>query len=239
MRIIGRTDRGRVRGSNQDAWACDAELGVAVLADGMGGLTGGEVASRAAVECVLGHLAGVPCIDADSVREAIAAANGRVLELSREQADGDMGTTLVVWARQAPGRYLLGHVGDSRAYRLSGAVLEPLTRDHSVVQAMVDDGRLSEADALCAPDRNLITRAVGLEVDVFADVVELEYEAEDAFLLCSDGLTDLLAPDELAEICDGHLGPAMRDLPDSLVNAANAAGGYDNITVVLIYNCDP
>ncbi len=236
MRIIGRTDRGRVRSSNQDAWACDTGLGVAVLADGMGGLSGGDAASAAAVECVMRYLAGAACIDADSVREAIAAANGRVLELSREQADGDMGTTVVVWAWQAPGRFVLGHVGDSRAFRLSGAVIEPLTRDHSVVQAMVDDGRLSEEEAWSAPERNLITRAVGLEADVRADVVELEHETEDAFLLCSDGLTDLLAQDELAKICDGHRGGAMGDLPDRLVDAANAAGGYDNITVVLVYN---
>lgn len=236
MRFIGRTDRGQVRGSNQDAWGCDSELGVVVLADGMGGLTGGEVASSAAVESILQHLTGVARIDAESVRGAIAAANSRVFELSREIADGDMGTTVVVWAHRAPNHYVLGHVGDSRAFRLSGAGLEPLTRDHSVVQALVDDGALSEEEAHLAPERNLITRAVGLEADVRPEVVELKLEAGDAFLLCSDGLTDLIRREELAEICESRQ-QSIRELPDRLVDAANAAGGFDNITVVLVYNC--
>lgn len=237
MRIIGRTDRGLVRSSNQDAWACDAEAGIAVLADGMGGLTGGELASMAAVESILAHLTSVSRVDVESVSAAIAVANDRVFELSRELADGDMGTTVVVWARQAPDRYVLGHVGDSRAFRLAGAVLEPLTRDHSVVQALMDEGALSEEQAQSAPERHLITRAVGLEADVRSDVVELELTAGDAFLLCSDGLTDMLPRQALADICDNRERHPIRELPDRLVDAANAAGGFDNITVVLVYNC--
>jgi serine/threonine protein phosphatase PrpC len=235
VKIIGRTDPGKVRKNNEDTWTHDSAMGVAVLADGMGGLNAGEVASEQAADAVMNHLRAAEALNCDSVRAAIAAANKHVFDLSQsDETLRNMGTTLVVWAALGADRFALGHVGDSRAYRINHEGLAPLTSDHSVVQTMVDEGFITPEEARTAPNRNVITRAIGLEAEVKIDVVELERSANDIFLLCSDGLSDMVEIDALTEMCRGASGEGLAELAGQLVRAANDAGGVDNITVVLV-----
>ncbi|MCZ6711147.1 MAG: Stp1/IreP family PP2C-type Ser/Thr phosphatase [Gammaproteobacteria bacterium] len=235
MEIIGRSDTGRVRQNNEDAWTQDSDLGVAVLADGMGGLDAGEVASDQALVAIMDHLRAAGQLDSGCISAAINAANRRVYELAQGDARlNNMGTTVVLWAALGGDRFVLGHVGDSRAYRINQLGLERLTRDHSVVQTMVDDGVLTEAQAHTAPNRNVITRAIGLAVSVEVEVAEYARAADDVFLLCSDGLSDMLGLEELTELCRGATRGRLAELAERLVQAANDAGGSDNITVVLL-----
>ena len=236
MKIIGRTDPGIVRQSNEDAWAHDSALGVAVLADGMGGLNAGEVASQQAVSVTMEHLRKVGSVGLNGVVAAIEAANRHVFDLSQRDAElRNMGTTVVVCAALGPDRVVLGHVGDSRAYRINAAGLEVLTRDHSVVQNLVDEGVITEEQAHTAHNRNVITRAVGLEAEVAVDAVELARAPGDIFLLCSDGLSDMVAEEQLIELCRGVGTDGLPKFAERLVQAANDAGGADNITVVLLW----
>jgi serine/threonine protein phosphatase PrpC len=235
VKIIGRSDAGKVRPNNEDCWRHDAQLGLAVLADGMGGLNAGEVASAQAVDAIMQHLRSAPAIDPDGVRLAIEAANRHVFGLSQRDATlHNMGTTVVVWAATAADRFVLGHVGDSRAFRINHAGVEPLTRDHSVVQSMVDHGYITAEEARTAPNRNVITRAVGLAATVDVDVAEFARNPDDVFLLCSDGLSDMVAFEKLVELCRDVTPETMSELAGRLVQAANDAGGLDNITVVLL-----
>ena len=236
MKIVGATDLGQVRLGNEDCYGFDAARGVAVLADGMGGLNAGEVASAAAVQA---FLEAIPehC-DGVAIKKAAMEANRKVFEMSRDNAAlGTMGTTLVACVGMAragddPERWLFVHIGDSRAYLLRNAVLERVTRDHSVVQEMLDHGLLSESEALRAPNRHIITRAIGLEAQVLADVIELPREQGDLILLCSDGLSDMVTEPDIAAILLETDSPAVA--ADQLIAAANRAGGNDNISVVLI-----
>jgi protein phosphatase len=235
VEITGRSDAGKIRQNNEDAWTQDSALGVAVLADGMGGLDAGEVASDQALIAIMDHLRAASQLDSGCVEAAISAANSRVYELSRGDANlSNMGTTVVVWAAVGGDRFVLGHVGDSRAYRINQSGLERLTRDHSVVQTMVDEGVLTEAQARTAPNRNVITRAVGLAADVEVDVAEHARGPDDVFLLCSDGLSDMLTLEELTALCREATRGRLEELAERLVQAANDAGGLDNITVVLL-----
>jgi len=235
VKIIGCTDPGKVRKNNEDAWIHDPVLGIAVLADGMGGLNAGEVASQQAAEVILEFLRKAQSVDVESVAAAIEAANQHVFDLSqRDDELRNMGTTVVVWAALGRDRVAVGHVGDSRVYRIGTAALEPLTRDHSVVQTMLDQGYLSAEEARTAPNRNVITRGVGLEAEVKVDVAEVTRVPEDVFLLCSDGLSDMLEEAAIFELCRGVTGDGLAELGGRLVKAANDAGGADNITVVLV-----
>jgi serine/threonine protein phosphatase PrpC len=235
VKIIGCSDPGKVRTNNEDAWAQDSALGIAVLADGMGGLNAGEVASRQATDAIMAHLRTADAPTCDDVVTAIQVANGHVFGLSqRDENLRNMGTTVVVWVALGPERYALGHVGDSRAYRINATGLEALTRDHSVVQTMVDKGFITAEQARSAPNRNVITRAVGLAAEVKVDVVELKRASDDVFLLCSDGLSDMVDDDQLGELCRGVTPDGLTELAERLVQAANNAGGVDNVTVVLL-----
>ncbi len=240
MKIIGRTDVGRVRANNEDALAWDEQFGFAVLADGMGGLLAGEVASRAAVDAV-GEGLKVQSIDTTVVTACIDQANNQVRLLAADgNSLGNMGTTLVLWARSGSGRCIVAHVGDSRAYRYRDFRLFRLTSDHSVVQGMVNDGLMTPEEAQVAPNRNIITRALGLEPTVAAEVVELDFEPGDRFLLCSDGLSNMLPQSDLEAILNeaqwitGEVANSCPGAADKLLAAANEAGGTDNISLVLI-----
>ena len=239
IEITGRSDKGLVRENNEDRIGFDADLAIAVLADGMGGLNAGEVASSVTVETIVRELRGCVEIDEDSVEEAILEANAQVLERSSKRAEsGGMGTTVVVWALTSAGQCFIAHVGDSRAYRLRSGVLKALTSDHSVVQQMLDEGEISETEARVAPNRNIITRAVGLETGVEVDVHSWVHGDGDVFLLCSDGLTDMLSDPEIEALLLDHMDEAgegdLEMVADALVEAANGAGGHDNVSVLLI-----
>jgi PPM family protein phosphatase len=227
--FTGVTDPGKRRRRNEDAYVAVPPL--FAIADGMGGAQAGEVASGLAA-AVLEEATGD-----DRGEERVAAliqeANRRVFQRSNEDAaTSGMGTTMTVaLVDYADGTIAFGHVGDSRAYRVRGGELEQLTDDHSLVGELVRSGRLSPQEAETHPQRSVITRALGTEPDVDVDTFTVEAEPDDIYLLCSDGLTDMISPrDILAAVeASDDLDAAAR----ALVHAANEGGGEDNITVVL------
>lgn len=235
------TDTGRARGNNEDAIRLDAARGLAVLADGMGGYNAGEVASDMAVATMhrlLGpwiEQADLPLDDA-SVRRVLAGAaqqaNHQVFEAANNHAAyAGMGTTLVA-ALFSEQRFWVGHIGDSRAYRLRAGHMEQLSRDHSLLQEQIDAGLLTPEEASVALHRNLVTRAVGVEPHVELEVHQFDLQGDDLVLLCSDGLTDMLPDVVIAQILRTH--EALDATAQALIDAANAAGGRDNIAVILI-----
>lgn len=248
----GGSDVGRERAHNEDAILVDGERKLVVLADGMGGYQAGEVASQLAVDVVRddsSHLdiseADLGRIDPDTgisvamrqLRGAIEKANNRICSVARgrEELNG-MGTTIVA-ARFYDGRVGVAHVGDSRCYRMREHKLEQLTRDHSYVQDQLEKGLISEEDAKHSPQKNLITRALGIDAIAEADVQEFRTRPGDIYLLCSDGLSDLVDDDSLQTALSTDKPPA--DHIKFLIDAANANGGRDNISVIIVRVGDP
>ncbi|VAW91643.1 Protein serine/threonine phosphatase PrpC, regulation of stationary phase [hydrothermal vent metagenome] len=238
---FGLTDVGQVRDHNEDAIDCDIERGMFILADGMGGHNAGEVASALAMESIKHALYDVltpEIIDSeivdynDALYEAITYANTEIFEQALENTEyAGMGTTLVM-ALIHNGKALIANVGDSRLYVNNGSTLTQLTTDHSLVQEMVDNGYLSEEEAYSAVSRNLITRALGISEEVEVDLIEHEIQQGDIFLLCSDGLSDLVIDEEISAILSES--GSLSDAGKKLVAAANDRGGKDNISVILI-----
>jgi protein phosphatase len=227
------TNRGRKRSTNEDAFGYSVEHGVYVVCDGMGGAAAGEIASSLAVDEMMRLMntpLGLPVKDA--ALQAIQAANAAIYSRSRRSARlSGMGTTLVTLVTEE-GRAWVLNVGDSRCYRLRGNLLEQITLDHSLVEEQVRLGRMTPDEALHSPLRNVITRALGTQNEVTADVFEMETEPGDVFLLCSDGLTREVDDRRLEEILAG--GQPLDEVCESLVCAANKAGGRDNITCVVV-----
>ena len=231
--MVGRmavvSDTGRRRRRNEDAFVCAPPL--FAVADGMGGAQAGEVASGLAA-AVLEEGAGDERGE-ERVASLIQEANRRVFQRSNEDAaTSGMGTTMTVaLVDSSGGTIAFGHVGDSRAYRVRDGRLEQLTDDHSLVGELVRSGKLSPEEAETHPQRSVITRALGTEPDVDVDTFTVEARPDDLYLLCSDGLTDMISADEIFAVLDGSddLEVAAR----ALIEAANAGGGEDNITVVL------
>jgi PPM family protein phosphatase len=224
------TDTGRKRLRNEDAYVFEPPL--YAIADGMGGARAGEVAAGIAAAALRDGRHGVS--SESSLQAIIVEANRLVWERSiADPTTAGMGTTVTVAFVDAPASQIVfGHVGDSRAYRLRGDTLEQITTDHSLVAELVRTGVLTPEEAERHPQRSAITRAVGTERAIDADVFTVPTTPGDLFLLCSDGLTDMLSEDEIAETIVG----AERDpvaAADALVAAANERGGEDNITVVL------
>jgi len=223
------TDTGRQRRANEDAMLARAPL--FVVADGMGGAQAGEVASRIAVESFRRAL---PEDNGDHERalsDRIAEANARIHELSQNNAaQAGMGTTLTA-IYVGEHAVSLAHVGDSRAYRLRDGELTRLTEDHSLVDELIRQGRLTPAEAQDHPQRSVITRALGPEPTVQPDTYSHAARAGDIYLVCSDGLTTMVSEQELAAIVSGSAD--LRAAGEALVRAANEAGGRDNITVIL------
>ncbi len=231
LRIVDqafRTDTGRQRNANEDALFVRAPI--FVVADGMGGAQAGEVASKAAAEAFDVDLPDEP--PERVLRETIAAANRQIHDLARtDPSRAGMGTTITAAIVNAKSEEVgIGHVGDSRAYRLRGGKLERLTRDHSLVEEMRRKGQLTEAQAEDHPQRSIITRALGPEPDVDVDVQTVPAAPGDVFLLCSDGLTTMLDDERIARLLSGatSLEAAVR----ALIDEANRAGGRDNITAL-------
>jgi PPM family protein phosphatase len=229
-RSASASDPGRRRRRNEDSYVSRPPL--FAIADGMGGAQAGEVASRLAA-AVLNESDGGG-LGEERVVELIQEANRRVFQRSNEDAATQgMGTTMTVaLVDEGQGRITIGHVGDSRAYRLRDGELDQLTEDHSLVQELLRSGKLSPEEAGTHPQRAVITRAVGTEPDVDVDTFTVEAEPGDLYLLCSDGLTDMIGEDELHESVTSRRGD-LEDAARRLVAAANRVGGEDNITVVL------
>jgi len=223
-----RTDTGRQRNANEDSYFVRAPI--FVVADGMGGAQAGEVASRTAAEAFDRDLPGAA--PEQVLRETIEAANREINE--RAKADpslAGMGTTITAAIVNAQGEEVaIGHVGDSRAYRLRAGKLERLTRDHSLVEEMRRKGQLTDAQAEDHPQRSIITRALGPEAEVEVDLQTAPAAPGDVFLLCSDGLTTMVDDGRIARVLGG--APSMDAAVRTLVDEANRAGGRDNITAL-------
>ncbi len=218
---------GRKRRHNEDAYVCEPPL--FAIADGMGGARAGEVASSLAAAAVQ---AGEANGDGkDRVAALIQAANRSVYERSSSDAEvAGMGTTMTVALVEEVG-VTFGHVGDSRAYVLRDGTLEQLTDDHSLVAELVRGGKLSAEEAEHHPQRSVITRALGTDPDVDVDTFTVDPREGDVFVLCSDGLTDMVGDDEIGEVLSSRR-ESLDEAANELVRRANKAGGQDNITVI-------
>lgn len=222
------SDTGRKRRHNEDSYVVAPPL--FAVADGMGGAQAGEVASKLAAaaleETDPGALSG-----SERLGSLIREANRRVYErASKDPATSGMGTTMTVALVEGDG-VTIAHVGDSRAYRVRDGSLEQLTEDHSLVNELLKSGKLSREEAEVHPQRSVITRAVGTDPDVDVDTFHVAAEVGDVFLLCSDGLTDMVGDDDILDTVERHRDDLDR-ATKALVSAANRSGGEDNITVV-------
>ena len=235
------THPGRTRENNEDSVVFDSALQIGVLADGMGGYNAGEVASGMATDLILGAL----CKDLagangsgegaqlhNAIEDAVLKANTSIYEAARNnQQYSGMGTTLVMGVFK-PERIVIGHVGDSRCYRLRDRSLALLTRDHSLLQEQLDAGLITPLQAANSGNRNLVTRALGVEDAVLLDLREHAVMPADLFLLCSDGLNDMVTDDEITAILNRK--ESLSRKADALIEAANAHGGRDNVSVLLV-----
>jgi serine/threonine protein phosphatase PrpC len=222
------TDIGRVRTHNEDSVLAQPPL--FVVADGLGGHEAGEVASSIAVETLRDHAPRRP--DAKALARAVKAANREVIRSAREGfGKAGMGTTMTAAIVEGT-KIAVAHVGDSRAYLLHEGALTRVSEDHSMVADMIRRGQLTEAEARYHPNRSVITRALGTDPNMFADTYEFEAEPGDRLLLCSDGLTGMIEDGMIAEILEQYRTPDVA--ARMLIDAANDAGGHDNISVVVI-----
>ena len=232
MRIAdsaGTTDAGRKRRRNEDSFVREPPL--FAVADGMGGAQAGEVASRLAAAAFREFHEADELDPEERVAAIIQEANRRIYERARSDAQASgMGTTITA-ALVSGGSVAIGHVGDSRAYRLREGKLEQLTEDHSLVADLVRSGRLSPEEADAHPQRSVITRALGTDLEVDVDTFTVEAEADDVFVLCSDGLTTMVDDEDIARTVAS--ADSLEHATKALVKAANRAGGEDNVTVVL------
>ena len=241
------THTGLVRSHNEDSIATDAEIGLAVLADGMGGYNAGEVASGIATALIssetrealvrqapheVDRATGSP-IAARLLADIIVKANTSIFQSANSQPQyAGMGTTLVV-ALFCNNQMTIAHIGDSRCYRQRGGKLEQVTRDHSLLQEQIDSGLLTKEAAKRSQNKNLVTRALGIEPAVEAEIHTYPAQEGDIYLICSDGLNDMVE-DEDIEMTLGALGANLQLAAEQLVQMANDHGGRDNISVVLI-----
>lgn len=241
MIIAGKTDTGKVRKTNQDDYTAGKLPGgasYAVVCDGMGGANGGNVASSTAVKIISESiLSGYsPSHDDKMVHDlletSIQNANTEVFEMAKnDQSLFGMGTTVVACIA-GNGSIAVAHAGDSRAYLLNKEFVR-ITRDHSMVQEMLENGKITPEEALIHPQKNIITRALGVEENLDIDFSVSKFEEGDSAILCTDGLTNPVS-DEIIESAARQCSPS--ECADKLVNMANENGGSDNITVVVIYN---
>jgi PPM family protein phosphatase len=232
------THTGLVRDRNEDRYWMDPGRGVFLVVDGVGGHAGGELAAETAVDTIRESLARAEGSAEVNVRRAITAANNRIFELAANDGERTgMGCVLTL-ALVEDGRITIGHVGDSRLYLLWDGAIRKITSDHSPVGEEEDAGRLSEAEAMLHPRRNEVFRDVGSEAraaddDQFIEIRQCRFHDDAAILLCSDGLTDQVPSAEVRAIAERFSGDATR-VAQELVEAANAAGGKDNITAVFV-----
>jgi protein phosphatase len=246
LQMAVRTDPGLVRSHNEDAVFADAGLGIAILADGMGGYNAGEVASGMASTLLATHFTrfiptctgttdgfGDPGFAAEHLAGEVSAANQAIFNAAQIQPQyAGMGTTLVM-AWFYDNRMCVAHVGDSRLYRLRRNHLEQLTRDHSLLQEQLDNGMITAAEARYSQNRNLVTRALGVDPAVEAEIHVHDVWPGDILLLCSDGLNDMVEDEEI-KLSLQTLGGNLELAAEQLVHLANDNGGRDNVSVILV-----
>jgi PPM family protein phosphatase len=247
LEITSCTDPGMVRSHNEDSIAADAANGLVVLADGMGGYNAGEVASGMATTVIVTEmrqiLASAEPFQIDPrtkqeiavrlVREQVLKANSSIYQAAQSQPQyAGMGTTLVV-ALFYDNRVLVAHLGDSRLYLHRDGSLRQVTRDHSLLQEQIDSGLISPAQAKNAQHKNLVTKALGIDPSVEPEIHEYRTRPGDLYLLCSDGLCDMVEDEDIAMTLDA-LGGNLRLAAQQLVQMANDNGGRDNVSVILV-----
>ncbi len=246
LEIISASDPGMVRSHNEDSVAADAANGVVVLADGMGGYNAGEVASGMATTVVTTEVAQVLeqtqpyALDGDGnavaagiVREIVLKANTSVYQAAQSNPQyAGMGTTLVV-ALFYDNRMLVAHLGDSRLYRLREDQFRQVTRDHSLLQEQIDSGLITPEQAKHAAHKNLVTKALGIDPVVEPEIHEYETSVGDVYLLCSDGLCDMVDDDDISMTMQAMRGN-LKLAAQQLVQMANDNGGKDNVSVILV-----
>ena len=238
--VFAKTDIGKVREQNQDYYYISEETSepkIYILADGMGGYKGGEIASKIATESVKNYIQN-NFVNITKEKEeilklianAVEYANMVVYEKSKEDTELEgMGTTLEVCLIYNNKAYI-GHIGDSRIYRIRKDVIRKLTKDHSYVQQLVEDKRITREEAKTHPKKNMLTKALGCTPYVEPDLRARNFEKGDIFIMCSDGLTNMVEEKQIYELIKQDINKAT----DNLINVANDAGGYDNITVIII-----
>jgi serine/threonine protein phosphatase PrpC len=245
LEMVSLTHPGMVRAHNEDSVACEPSCGLVVLTDGMGGYNAGEVASGIAVSVVSSeikhYLESARPEDKDAasgedvavvlLRNNVQKANSSIFHAAHSQPQyAGMGTTIVSGLFY-DNRVAVAHIGDSRMYRLRGEDFECITRDHSLLQEQIDSGMISKADARVSQNKNLVTRAVGIDAHVEAEVHDVK--RGDIYVLCSDGLNDMVEDEDIADIVN-TLKSNLPLLASQLIQAANDNGGRDNVSVILI-----
>ena len=247
LQIVSVTDPGRIRGHNEDCVESRPEMGVVVLADGMGGYSAGEVASGMATSLIAAGLANswtkaalkkldreqASAFSQQLLQAEVSKANSAIFEAAQKDPQcAGMGTTLV--ACLFYDNFLtVGHIGDSRLYRMRNDMLEQVTRDHSLLQEQIDSGLITKEDARSSHNKNLVTRALGIDPEVETETHSYEVLEGDIYLLCSDGLNDMIEDEEI-QMTLIALRSNLDLTAQQLVQAANDAGGRDNISVILI-----
>lgn len=243
MRVLATSDKGMIREMNQDCYyisdSKDGEYSLYMLADGMGGYNGGEIASKLAIESVKKYIEkNIRKIELNRetipilVKEAVEYANHMVHQKSKTDKNlSEMGTTLEVCLIYNNKVYI-GHIGDSRVYRIRKHIIRKLTTDHSYVEKLVRDGTITREEAWHHPKKNMLIKALGCEENIEPDILVKGFLKEDILLLCSDGLTNLLNDKEIYEVITNNLENADK----LLIQKANARGGFDNVTSVIIEN---
>lgn len=247
LEVVSETHPGMLRAHNEDSVAVEPDYGLVILADGMGGYNAGEVASGIAVTVMASEIAprlkNASPIQTDEatgeelavmlLRAGICKANVSIYQAANSQSQyAGMGTTIVS-ALFYDNRVVIGHVGDSRAYRLRGEKLQLITRDHSLLQEQIDSGMISIENARHSKNKNLVTRAVGIDAEVIPEIHLYDVEVGDVYLLCSDGLNDMVEDEDIESVLYGMQG----NLPlaaEQLIQIANDNGGRDNVSVILV-----
>lgn len=239
MRIGYKTDKGKVRDNNEDYLFVDESEGLFIVADGMGGPQGGEVASRMAVDFISSFLSEnrLKTDDIISVIEnSVMRANEAIIMKAEEDINlKGMGTT-IVFALYHNNKIYIANVGDSRIYLIRNNEIKQITRDHSLVAELIESGEISREDARNHHLRHILSNAIGVKNDVLTEITELPVEDANGLILCSDGLTDMITDKEIEETIIN--GDDPQTISENLVQLANEKGGRDNITVVLVFNKD-
>jgi protein phosphatase len=250
LQIAGQTDVGRVRANNEDAFCNLQDMGLLLVADGMGGHASGEVASKLAIDIIREYFAGAMAgsrfigtydedlsEDTNRLGSAVRLANEAIFEASQSDAQWKgMGTTIVA-ALIRGNKLSIAHVGDSRIYLIRAGNIEQLTDDHSVVAEQVKRELISRDEANKSEIKNILTRALGTEAEVEVDIEEMNLLNDDILLLCSDGLSNMISDDEILTVALSDKDPVLTC--KKLVNIANDNGGKDNITVVVAHLVNP
>ena len=243
MRVYAKSDIGKVRNMNQDSFSVpvdNVELKLYILADGMGGYKGGEIASRVAVTATEKYIKEKFYLlekrDKKSImkviEDAIEFANTAIYEESEQDEElQDMGTTIEVCLIYKNKVYI-GHIGDSRIYQIRNNIMERVTTDHSYVEKLVRDGEITREESYTHPKKNLLIKALGTDEKAEPDLLDISIQKDDVLLICSDGLTNMIREDRILEIVSENVETAI----DNLIEEANKNGGLDNITVIIISN---